>query len=123
VRSGSSWRSDIDLDPFDATYTAQPGGEPAAEPAAQTFWAASDSGTGPRTLTWQVSTGDWAIVIMNTDGSVGVEADVSAGATLPIIQTVAVISLVAGGLLLIGGITMIVVPLATRGPRPPETAA
>jgi hypothetical protein len=60
---------------------------------------------------------------MNTDGSAGVEADVSAGAALPIIRTVAVISLVAGGLLLIGGITMIVVAIATRGRRPHQVAA
>jgi hypothetical protein len=92
----------------------------ATEPTAQMFWGAADSGTGPRTLTWEVSSGDWAIVIMNTDGSAGVEADVSAGAALPIIRTVAVISLVAGGLLLIGGITMIVVAIATpRTATPP----
>jgi hypothetical protein len=60
---------------------------------------------------------------MNADGSACVDADVSAGATLPIIQTVAVISPITGGLLLIGGIAMIVVPLATRGPRPPAAAA
>jgi hypothetical protein len=95
----------------------------ATEPTAQMFWGAADSGTGPRTLTWEVSSGDWAIVIMNTDGSAGVEADVSAGAALPIIRTVAVISLVAGGLLLIGGITMIVVAIATRGRRPHQVAA
>jgi hypothetical protein len=107
--------SDIGVRPFDADYQSHSGGEPDSDPESQTFWSASDSGQGSRALTWDVSTGDWAVVIMNTDGSAGIEADVSAGATLPIFRVAGIIALVGGGLLLIGGIAMVVVTIATRG--------
>jgi len=107
--------SDLDAGPFDVTYTAHAGGQPATDPAAQTFWAASDAGTGPLTVTLPITSGDWAVVVMNADSSAGVRADVTAGAKLPILGTVAVIAFVAGGVLLAGGIAMIVVPVVTRG--------
>jgi len=106
--------SDFDVDPFKVTYAAQPGNQPAAGPAAQTFWVASDSGTGPRTLTWDAKDGDWAIVIMNADRSVGVDADVSVGGTLPAVLPIAIGALVTGGVLLLGGIVLIALTIATR---------
>jgi hypothetical protein len=106
--------TDLDVDPFAATYRSHPGGAPATDPAAQTFWSASDAGTGPRTLNWPVSSGDWTIVVMNADGSAGVEANVSAGATFPIMDDIAVGAFVAGGLLLLAGLAMIAAPIARR---------
>lgn len=109
--------NDLDAGPFDVTYDPHAGGQPATSPAAQTFWAATDAGTGPRTLTWPITGGDWAVVVMNTDASAGVQADVTAGAKLPMLRTVAIIAFVAGGLLLLAGITMIVAPITTRRSR------
>jgi hypothetical protein len=114
---------DLEFGPFGVEYTEQPGGAPAADPVAQPFWVASDSGTGPRTLTWEVVPGDWAVVVMNADGSAGVQADVSAGASLPIFGVAAVVSLIAGSVLLLGGAAMVVATLATRGPRPRQLPA
>jgi hypothetical protein len=114
--------SDLDAGPFDVTYDPHAGGQPATDPAAQTFWAATDAGTGPRTLTWPITGGDWAVVIMNTNASAGVQTDVTAGASLPILRTVAIIAFVAGGLLLVAGIAMIVAPITTRRPRSQPTA-
>ncbi|TCM45013.1 hypothetical protein [Kribbella sp. VKM Ac-2568] len=115
--------SDIDVDPFKATYTTRPGTDSPADPAGQSFWVASDSGTGPRTLVWDVADGDWTILIMNADGSSGIDASVSAAAKLPIILPIAIGALIAGGTLLLIGLLMIVLPIAVRGnstpaPRP-----
>lgn len=110
---------DLDTGPFTVSYKRHAGGQPATKPGDQSFWIASESGTGPQTLTWSVADGDWAVVIMNTDASAGVEADVTAGVTLPILRPIAITMLVVGGLLLPVAAVLIVVTLTTgrRGPR------
>src|SRR2546430_10839464 len=45
---------DLDFDPFKVTYTRHPGARSPADPATQSFWAASEEGTGTRSLTWGV---------------------------------------------------------------------
>jgi hypothetical protein len=100
--------TDVDLDPFRATYRTEPGhGRPAA-PAGRPMWAASATGTGPQTVTWDVKHGDWSIVVMNADGSRGVDAGVSAGANFPILAALAWGS-VGGGLVLLGVASLLVV--------------
>ncbi|MFG1621575.1 hypothetical protein [Kribbella sp. NPDC049227] len=111
---GRSEVSDIDVDPFKVSYVPHQGGAPAADPSTQTFWVASDSGTGPRTLGWDVADGNWSVVVMNADGSPGVDADVSVGGTLPIVLPIAIATLVVGGVLLMLGIVLIAVTVATR---------
>lgn len=106
--------SDIDVSPFKATYTPQPGGAPTAEPASQSFWVASDSGAGARTLDLKVADGNWTILIMNADGSPGVDATISAGAKLPAVLPISIIALATGSVLLLVGTALIVVPIATR---------
>ena len=116
--------ADLDVDPFKVSYVPRPGGPPTADPAVQTFWVASDTGTGPRTLAWDVADGNWSVVVMNADGSPGVDADVTVGAELPIIQPIAIAALVVGGVLLMLGIAIIAITIATRGhPRQPAQTA
>lgn len=107
--------SELDVGLFGVQYDTHAGGAPAGPPTAQTFWVASSTGTGARDLTWRIASGDWAAVVMNADGSAGVAADVRAGATLPVVHTVAVASFVTGGvLILIGAVTIL---LAARRRR------
>jgi hypothetical protein len=104
----------LDTGPFEVSYERHAGGRPATPPGAQSFWIASDSGTGQRSVTWPVASGDWVVVVMNTDASAGVEADVTAGVTLPILRPIAISLLVAGGLLVPIGAALIIVTRATR---------
>ena len=106
--------SDIDTSPFKATYTSRPGGLPTSLPGSHSFWVASDSGTGARTLDQKVADGNWTVLIMNADGSPGVDANISAGATLPAVLPISVIALVAGGILVLAGIALVVLPITTR---------
>jgi hypothetical protein len=100
---------DIDADPFRATYVDHAGGRPGA-PADQDFWAASASGAGRQSVTWDVRHCDWSVVVMNADGSRAVDAGVSAGADVPILTTLgwsalgigALLAATAGGLLFLG---------------------
>jgi Domain of unknown function (DUF4389) len=100
--------TDLDFDPFSATYRRIGGGEPAGPPTEQTFWAASAAGPGEQTATWEPESGDWSIVVMNADGSRGVAVELSAGAEANFLLWLAVGLMIAGGLLLAGGVAMIV---------------
>jgi hypothetical protein len=108
----------FDTGPFEVDYKRHAGGQPATAPAAQTFWVASDTGTGSRNLIWPVTSGDWTVVIMNTDASAGIEADVTAGVTLPILRPIAITALVVGGLLLPAAAVLIIATFASRRRRP-----
>jgi hypothetical protein len=109
---------ELDTGPFRVSYKRHVGGQPATEPGAQRFWVVSDAGTGPRTLTWSITGGDWAVVIMNTDASAGVQADVTAGVTLPILRPIAITMLVVGGVLLPVATVLILATVGNRSRRP-----
>src|SRR3954447_16031064 len=107
---------DIDLDPFRVTYRQSPGAAPAEPPTDQDFWAASASGEGRQTVTWEVRDGDWAVVLMNANGSRGLSAEVDLGAKRSFLLWVAIGVLIGGALLLAGGIALVVLSGRTRPP-------
>ena len=91
---------DFDFDPFSWTAERVPGtGPPAGPPSRRNFWAASDSGSTPFNVDWDVESGDWVAVAMNDDAARGVNVSVAVGAKAPILLPVA-IGLVVVGLLL-----------------------
>jgi hypothetical protein len=94
--------TDFASSPFRADYRAEPGAAVPAPPAQQRFWDASAHGAGRQTLTWDVQDGDWSVVVMNADGSPGVDAGVSAGASLGWLDEAGWISLATGLILLAG---------------------
>jgi hypothetical protein len=100
--------TDVDFDPFRASYRAEPGAGRPAAPASKRIWVASSHGTGPQTVTWDVKHGDWSIVVMNADGSRGVDTGISAGADFPILSALAWGS-VGGGLILLGVASLLIV--------------
>jgi hypothetical protein len=102
--------TDIDSDPFEASYDRQAGERSPAAPGDERIWAASTQGTGSQTLTW-----DWSIVVMNADGSPGVQADVSAGAKLPYLTEIGWSAIGGGAILLLTAAGLVV--LAVRPPR------
>jgi hypothetical protein len=71
-----------DVSPWHVAYRVAGGGPPSAPPQAQTFWAASATGSGSQDLDWKPSGGTWRIVVMNADGSRRVAVDASLGANL-----------------------------------------
>jgi hypothetical protein len=102
--------TDVSYTPFRASYAFQAGDRRPALPADQRFWVASAQGAGRQTVTWNVHRGSWSIVVMNADGTTGVDASVSAGARLPFLAAVgwgsvgggALLLMVAGGLMFVG---------------------
>jgi len=88
--AGMEYATVTDFGSAGATYTVHAGGAPATPPAAAAFWAAKASGSGPQTLTWTPSRGDWTILVMNTDGSPGLSVRADAGANVPALTWVAI---------------------------------
>lgn len=89
-------------------YTRNEGATDPAAPGTEEFWAASVSGSGEQALDWTIESGEWALVIMNADGSPGVSADVRFGvATLPVLFPIGLASLAVGLVALISGGRMV----------------
>ena len=89
-----------------ASYRRAGGTGQAPDPRDQTFWVAQRAGLGEQRLTWPVTTGHWAVVVMNADGSRGVAVDAKAAATLPHLTGI------AAGLVTAGGVTVLLGALA-----------
>jgi hypothetical protein len=99
--------TDLDYHPFHADYATTAGTRRATAPTTQRIWSAQAHGHGTQTLTWDVADGDWSVVVMNTDGSPGVNADVRAGANVPFLDELAWAGLGIGTLLLMGSAALI----------------
>jgi hypothetical protein len=109
---------DFDPDPFVIDYRTVRGERPPALPAAQSFWAASTTGTGQQSLEWTPSNGHWTVVVMNADGHRNVEGTMDLGANVKHLGLITGGLLVAGVLIGAGGAVLIVVPVRrSRRPR------
>ena len=86
-------------------YLHYTGTNVAPPPASQMFWVMSDSGTGTgtRTVQWNISSGNYAIILMNTDGSAPINAEISLGVKIPGILHGIGLGLLIGGIVLLGG--------------------
>ncbi|SDC03594.1 hypothetical protein SAMN05660690_0285 [Geodermatophilus telluris] len=92
-------RTTLDALGFDGPADAAdeiPGGAPPGAPADQDFWTAQVAGRGPQQLTWEPADGDWVLVVMNADGSAGVDVQGRVGAELPALAGIGCAVLGAG---------------------------
>jgi hypothetical protein len=90
------------------------GGAPSGPPAEQDIWTAQTSGAGTQQLSWEPAEGDWMLVVMNADGSPGLQVEARAGAEFPALAGI-------GWGVLVGGVflTAIAVLLLALGIRTP----
>lgn len=93
-----------DLSPFVPVFKRLPGTSEAAAPSRQSFWAASSSGTGTRTLRWDKTGGAWSVVVMRLDGRPGVDAHASISLRFGFLPPAAIVTLGAGTALLVWGV-------------------
>jgi len=82
-----------------SAFRVHGGGAPSTPPATQSFWVAHATGSGEQTLTWTPQSGNWLVVLMNSDGSAGVSGAIRVGAQLPALLTIA-IAVLGGGVML-----------------------
>ncbi len=97
--------TDLRSDGRGPRYRETRGAARPAPPADAGIWVASGSGVGPQSLEWAPKAGTWVVVVMNKDGSRPVLSDVSVGAELPGLHTVALLLLTLAALgLVVGGV-------------------
>jgi hypothetical protein len=106
---------DIEASPFSADYTRHGGQRHPVSPEHAGIWAASSYGNGSRSFEWKVDDGDYSVVVMNADGSLGVDADIKAGADVPFLDELGWSAIGSGAFALVIGIGLI--SLAVRRSR------
>jgi hypothetical protein len=74
--------TDVDYSPFQPSYRDSGGARELGPPASQPIWETSAHGPGTQTVTWDVDNGSWTAVVMNEDGSAGIDTGVRAGTKL-----------------------------------------
>jgi hypothetical protein len=98
-------------------YTDHSGTSKPEAPTTQTFWTASAYGEGTQTLEWGIEEGTYSLVLMNDDGSQGLDLAVSIGVKVPsVVEWIGVAILVVGLVLL--GVAVLMIYLAVRRPKP-----
>ena len=97
----------IETEPFQVEYRRTPGSGAPAAPAQQDFWAVQATGPGSQTVAWDLESGRWMAVLMNADGSPGVQADVELGARSELVGWAIGVLALSGLLFLLAGSGMI----------------
>jgi hypothetical protein len=111
--------TDVDLDPFDLTVLRHGGAAAAAPPREQSFWVASADSPSNAELTWRVQGGDYRLVVMDSDGTAGVDTRIQLRLSLPHALPIGVSVLAGGALVAVLGTGVVTNQLAGgRRPRP-----
>ncbi len=105
---GFGWRLNFDR----TAYINHPGDDQPSLPASESIWAASAGGTASETLVWETRAGSYSLVMMNDDGSRGVDLDMIFKAKIPSIVGFGVGVLVSGIVLL--AVASLMIFLAVR---------
>jgi hypothetical protein len=113
--------TDVNTSPFDADYDDHAGDRRPVAPADAHIWSASQQGSGKQSLNWEIRDGDWSVVVMNADGSAGVDADISTGANVPFLDEIGWSAVGSGSFVLIVGVALLV--MGIRRPSNPSGTA
>jgi hypothetical protein len=92
---------DFEVDPFELDKRPHPGVDGAARPGDQAFWVADGSGT--EALDWKIREGDYRLVLMNADGTPGVDTGVELKVAFPHVAAIAWTSIGLGVLVALAG--------------------
>jgi hypothetical protein len=99
--------TDIDFDPFRTERDRHAGAATPAAPGAQDFWIERSSSADVARIDWKVRDGDYRLVVMNADGSRGVDTRTSFGVKIPWLPGVGFGVLVLGLVVAAGGLTAV----------------
>ena len=106
--------------PYSVDYQNHPGSVIPGAPTSQTFWTSSTYGAGTQILEWELEPGSHSLVLMNDDGSAGIDINIVLGAKVPWLVAVGIILLATGVIALVTGSVMIYFAARRQGTVPPE---
>jgi hypothetical protein len=89
---------------------------PRAPPRERSFWVAKSEGSGEQSVSWDAEFGRWALVVMNADGSLGVDFEADAGVKLDW-AIWAGIGMLVIGLLMTAGAVIVILLIGRRASR------
>jgi hypothetical protein len=104
-----------------ARYRTVSGDRAPSPPEDEAFWVAAASGPGAQTITWDLESGRWMAVIMNSDATPGVAVEAAAGAQTDLMVPFA-LGLLAVGVIL-GLIAVVLIVAGVRRTSEPGRAA
>ena len=84
------------------------GQAPSAVPASLPIWTTYSQGEGRQVITWPFEEGDWTVVVMNADGSRGLDVTVDAGATFSGVGLLLSALFIAAGVSLLFGLSLVI---------------
>ncbi len=112
----------VKVDRFRVDYEVVQGSPMATPPADEDFWVASATGTGLSEFTWDVVDGSWVAVLMQSDGSPGLVAEVTVGVQSGALVPIAFAMVVTGIALLVIAVMIIVLAVALGRGHPDQDA-
>lgn len=111
--------SSVSYHPFAVEYLDSAGTRTPAPPAKQQFWAASAMGPGLQEIQWNLTPGQWGVVVMNADGTPGVTTDLAVGVRSDLLAPIASTLIIVGAVLLAIGVPMLIIGAVILGRRNP----
>jgi uncharacterized membrane protein len=99
--------TNLNIYPYSVDYKNHPGSIVPGAPTSKTFWTESTYGAGTQILEWELESGSHVLVLMNDDGSAGIDMDIVLGAKVPLLLGIGVGLLVGGFVALSISILMI----------------
>ena len=114
------------VDDLEATYDRRTGTNVVSPPADEDFWEVSTTGVGTQELEWEARSGQWAVAVMNADGSPGVVADANVGIRSAALLPASIVTLAIGTvglalaalLILFGGLGLRPTAVEAAAPAP-----
>jgi len=112
---------DFDEENYDLVFSASdfslhPGGPPSAPPTVHSYWVVHTSSADAQELIWEPQAGTYNIVIMNADGSEGIDAEIQVGASVPFFGSIANILISVG--LFVGAIGGLMIYFTLKRSQP-----
>lgn len=102
------------------SYTEHAGSAIPQPPEELDFWTVSTEGSGPQTLNWEPESGEWTLVVMNSDAAPGLDISASLGVNTPWIP----IGMWVLGVLtiLVGAGAVVIAAIASKQARTVDTS-
>ncbi len=105
--------TDFKFDRLKPEYTNHRGTSEPLDPTSQTFWIVSDHGAGTQALQWAMESGTYSFLLMNEDGSRGLDLEASIGIAVPSVLGGIGVALLIGGLVVLA-LAVLMLYLAVR---------